>query len=68
LRAWGDMAHVVKGMCERQTDHSSLEREFCLVGLNKTNVNHCNMVVSTGVDFLVHFVHLELFFIGIMLI
>jgi hypothetical protein len=27
LRARGDMAHVVNGMCERQTGHSSLERE-----------------------------------------
>ena len=35
LRAWGDMAHVVKGMWERQIGHSSLEREICLAGLNK---------------------------------
>jgi hypothetical protein len=41
LRAWGDMAHVVKGMCERRIGHSSLEREICLVGLNKRNCNHC---------------------------
>jgi len=59
------MAHVVKGMCERQTDHSLLEREICLVSLNKRNGNHCithNMVVSTGVVSLLHFVLVELIF------
>ena len=52
LRAWGDMAHVVKGMCERQIGHSSLEREICLAGLKKRNCNHCitqNMGASIGV-------------------
>ena len=52
LRAWGDMAHVVKGMCERQIGHSSLEREICLAGLKKRNCNHCitqNMGASVGV-------------------
>jgi hypothetical protein len=38
LRAWGDTdtAHVVKGICERQIAHSSLEREICLVGVKQT--------------------------------
>jgi hypothetical protein len=35
LRAWGDMTHVVKGICERQIAHSSLEREICLVGVKQ---------------------------------
>jgi hypothetical protein len=46
------MAHVVKGMCERQIGHSSLEREICLAGLNKRNCNHCvtqNMGAFVGV-------------------
>jgi hypothetical protein len=52
LRAWGDMAHVVKGMCERQIGYSSLEREICLAGLNKGDCNDCvtqNMGASTRV-------------------
>jgi hypothetical protein len=37
LRAWGgDTGHVVKGICERQIAHSSLEREICLVGVKQT--------------------------------
>jgi CTP synthase (UTP-ammonia lyase) len=35
LRAWGNTTHVVKGICERQIAHSSLETEICLVGVKQ---------------------------------